>query len=115
MTTERAKEIFKRDFWDRVSADTLPDGVAFQLSDFAYNSGPETAVRYFQRAIGVADDGHWGPHSAEVAATTSESDMIMRLNAQRLRFMTKLKNWPSAGRGWANRIANNLDYGAQDS
>lgn len=115
MTPERAKVLFRRDFWDRVNADKLYDGVAYQLADFAYNSGPETAVRYFQRAIGVADDGHWGPHSQAVADATSESDMIMLLNAERLDFMTRLKNWADASRGWARRIAQNLRYGAQDS
>ena len=41
--------------------------------------------------------------------------VLLGLLAQRLRFMAGLKNWPSAGRGWAVRIANNLDYGAEDS
>jgi hypothetical protein len=39
----------------------------------------------------------------------------MRLNAERLDFMTRLKNWPHHGRGWARRIAANLRYGATDS
>jgi lysozyme family protein len=104
-----------RDFWTRVHADTLFDGVAFQLFDFAVNSGIETAVRYLQRAVGVADDGHFGPMSQAAVDLMSESDLILRLNAERLEFMTKLSNWPDAGRGWARRIAGNLRYGAEDS
>lgn len=115
LTRGHAKEIFRRDFWDRINADTLPDGVAFQLADFAYHSGPETAVRYLQRALGVADDGIWGPISQAAADTADESDMIMKLNAERLDFMTRLSNWKSHGRGWARRIAKNLRYGAEDS
>lgn len=115
MTRERAKALFRRDFWDRVRGDNLLDGVAFQLADFAYNSGPETAIRSFQRALGVADDGHWGPVSQAAADGTGESDQIMRLNAVRLDFMTRLKNWPNASRGWARRIAINLMYGSEDS
>ena len=115
LTRDRAKVIFKRDFWDRVNADKLPAGVAYQLSDFAYNSGPETATRYFQRALGVADDGHWGPASQAAADAASETDMIMGINAERLEFMTKLVNWPNASRGWARRITQNLRYGEQDS
>jgi lysozyme family protein len=115
MTKERAKVIFKRDFWDRVHAENLFDGVAWQAADFAYNSGPETAVRYLQRALGVADDGHWGPISQAAADASDESDTIMLLLSERLQFMTRLSNWNSAGKGWALRIAQDLRYGATDS
>lgn len=115
LTREDAKAIYKRDFWSRVNGDKLHDGVAYQLFDFAVNSGAETAVRYFQRALGVADDGDWGPESQKAADKMSESDQIMRLCAERLEFMTKLKNWDNASRGWSRRIAANLKYGAEDN
>ena len=115
MTPERAKEIFRRDFWDRVNADKLHDGVAWQAADFAYHSGPETAVRYLQRALDVADDGYWGPASQAAADAVSETDQIMSLVAERLDFLTRLKNWPNASRGWVRRMAGNLRYGAIDS
>lgn len=115
LTRDQAKAIYLRDFWSRINADKLPDGVAFQTFDFAVNSGIETAVRKLQRALGVADDGHWGPVSQAAADAMSESDQIMLLNAERLDFMRRLSNWKTAGAGWAGRIANNLRYGAQDS
>lgn len=115
LTREQAREIYRRDFWNRLLGDTLPSSVAFQLFDFAVNSGVETAVRYLQRAVGVADDGHWGPVSAAAAMKMPEADLIMRLNAARLDFMTRLHGWPDFGRGWARRIAKNLLYGAGDS
>lgn len=115
LTMDGAKAIYLTDFWNRINADQLPDGVAFQLFDFAVNSGIETTVRYLQRAVGVADDGHWGPMSQAAADATSESDMIMLINAERLDFMIRLKNWPDASRGWSRRIVKNLRYGAEDS
>lgn len=115
LTRGQAREIYMRDFWLRINADKLQDGVAYQLFDFAVNSGIETAVRYFQRAVGVADDGHWGPASQAAADVMSESDQIMLLNAERLDYMTRLSNWPDASKGWSRRIAGNLRYGAQDS
>ena len=115
LTREQAKEIYRRDFWERIHGDDLYDGVAFQSFDFAVNSGIETAVRALQRAIGVAPDGLWGPVSRAAAKALSESDTIMRLNAERLDFMTRRSNWPHHGRGWARRIAGNLRYGADDS
>lgn len=115
LTREGAKEIYKRDFWDRINASSLYDGVVFQLFDFAVNSGVETAIRYLQRAIGVADDGHWGPISETAAHNMSESDIIMKLCSERLDFMTRLNNWDENSRGWARRIAKDLRYGAIDS
>lgn len=115
LTREQARAIYRADFWDRVHADRMYDGVAFQVFDFAINSGIETAVRYLQRAIGVADDGHWGPRSEAAAAAISETDAIMLINAERLDYMTRLKNWPDASRGWSRRIVGNLRYGAEDS
>ena len=115
LTLERAKEIYRKDFWVRIKADSLHDGVAYQLLDFAINSGLETAVRYFQRALGVADDGHFGPASMKAAKEMPESDQIMRLNAERLEYISKFQNFNLFGRGWVRRIAENLRYGSLDS
>lgn len=115
LTRDQAKRIYKRDFWDVVEGDELPDGVSFQLFDFAVNSGCQTAIRYFQRALNVADDGVWGPRSAAAAKAMSESDMIMALCSERLDFMTRSGGWADFGKGWARRIAQNLRYGVIDS
>ncbi len=115
LTRDGAKAIYRRDFWDRIGADSLPASVRYQVLDFAVNSGIETAVRYLQRALGVADDGHFGPVSRAAAAAATETDMILGLNAERRDFMTRLSTWPSFGRGWARRVAQNLRYGAQDA
>jgi len=115
LTRAAAIAIYRRDFWSQINADELFDGVAYQALDFAINSGVTTAIRYLQRALGVADDGHWGPVSAAAAKAMSETDQIMRLNAERLDFMTRLNNWPDASRGWSRRIVKNLRYGAEDS
>ena len=115
LTREQAIAIYKRDFWDRLDMEALPCGAAFQLLDFAVNSGIETAVRALQRAIGVAPDGHWGPVSKARAAVTSHTDLILGILAERLDFMTNLVHWPTYGRGWARRIAENLRFGALDT
>lgn len=115
LTRDGAKAIYKRDFWDRINGDKLSPSLAYQAFDFAVNSGIETAIRYLQRALGVADDGYWGPATANALYKCSESDVVMLYLAERLEFMTKLKNWEDASRGWSRRIAQNLRYGAQDT
>lgn len=115
LTREQAKAIYWHDFWLRIHADELQPAVAFQAFDFAVNSGIETAVRYLQRALGVADDGHWGPVTRAAAAATSECDIVMRFVAARIDFWTLLSGWPTQGKGWARRAAKDLRYGAEDT
>ncbi len=115
LTKLDAKAVYKRDFWDRIHGDKMPDGVAFQVFDFAVNSGIETAVRKLQKAIGVADDGIWGDVSQTVLNEMTESDIIMRFVAERLDFWRRLSTWSTFGNGWAGRAATDLRYGAEDS
>lgn len=115
LTRDDSKQIYYRDFWSQIHGDRLPDGVAYQLFDFAVNSGIGTAIRYYQRALDVADDGMFGPRSVAASMKMSESDQIMRINALRLDFMRRLSTWPNFGRGWSGRISQNLLYGAMDS
>lgn len=115
LTREQARTIYQTDFWERIHGEHFHKGVAFQVFDFAVNSGVETAIRSLQKAIGVADDGHWGPVSQAALSQLTPSDVIMRLLAERLDFMTKLKNWSFHSKGWARRIATNLRYGSEDN
>lgn len=114
LTREKVRPMYLTDFWQRVHGDEFPL-VAFHGFDFAVNSGVETAIRYMQRAIGVADDGHWGPVTIAALRNQSATDVIMLLTAERLDFMTKLSNWPNASRGWVRRMAMNLRIGAEET
>lgn len=115
LTREGAVEIYGQDFWDPVVPKGMSPAIAFQLLDAAVNSGPTQAIRWLQRAVGVADDGKFGPISLKALQAAAPEDVIMRFLAERLDFMTRLSNWPSASRGWARRIAQNLKYGAGDT
>lgn len=113
LTKEGAKAIYLRDFWNPIG--NADPAIKFQVFDFAVNSGIQTAVRKLQAAIGVADDGHWGPVSAAKLASLDKNDVLMRFMAQRLRFWVKCSAWPTMGAGWVNRGALQLEYAAQDN
>lgn len=114
LTRQQACALYKRDFWDVVRLDDQPIGVASQILDFAVNSGMSTAVRAVQRAVGVADDGHIGGYTLAAIKAIEPHDLVMRVLAQRLVFMTNCKNWQVNSKGWARRIATQLNYGADD-
>lgn len=113
LTRDQAKVIYRRDFWEPLG-DAHP-AIKFQVFDFAVNSGIQTAIRKLQAAIGVADDGHWGPLSSAKLASMDVSDALMLFVAQRLLFWTSLSTWPDFGRGWTRRAANDLQYAAGDN
>jgi lysozyme family protein len=113
LTITAAKTIYLRDFWTPLG-DTDP-AIKFQVFDFAVNSGIQTAIRKLQTAVGVADDGNWGPVSAARLAELDKNDVLMRFIAQRLRFWSSLSVWPAFGKGWARRAADSLDYAAKDN
>ena len=108
MTLERAKEIYKNDFWNKAGCDAVPSAVIFDLFDMAVNSGVSRAIKSLQRTVGVADDGVLGPVTLQAVQSMSPQRLVARFNGARLLFMASLSNWPAFSRGWATRIANNL-------
>lgn len=115
LTRDEAKAIYLVDYWQRSGADNYDGAIGYQVFDAAVNSGIENAVRFLQRAVNVADDGHIGPVTLAAINKMSVTDVLSRFNAERLEFMTKLSNWEHHGKGWARRIANNLRYQAVDA
>lgn len=115
LTREDARAIYLKDFWLRGRMDEYDPAIAFQVFDFAVNSGIETALRALQRAALVADDGHIGPVTVATIKETSVTDIIMRFIAERLIYWTGLSTWSEFGRGWARRAAKDLRYGAEDA
>jgi lysozyme family protein len=115
LSLNQAKEIYRTDYWERSGAESYDGAIGYQVFDAAVNSGIENAVRFLQRAVRVVDDGHIGPRTIAAINGMSITDVLSRFNAQRLRFMSGLSVWDSQGRGWARRIAQNLEYQAEDA
>lgn len=107
-----AKTIYARKYW-LPEFESLPYPVAFQVFDAAVNSGVGQAVRWLQRALGVADDGRIGPVTLRATQAVDPLKLVLLFNAERLTFMTNLSTWGSFGKGWARRIAGNLKKGAK--
>ena len=106
---ERAKQVYKTQYWDAVRADEIPAGLRYALFDGAVNSGGRQSIQWLQRALGVADDGQIGGVTLAAAHASDASLVARKMLAQRLRFMTNLQNWPSFSRGWARRIADLME------
>lgn len=108
MPIDVAKTVYRKTYWDAAGIDMLPSDVRFDVFDGAVNSGVGQSVKWLQRAVGVNDDGVIGPQTLAAARAMPGSRVMARYNGHRLQLMSSLSNWPSFGRGWANRIAKNL-------
>jgi lysozyme family protein len=105
---DTAKAIYQRKYWDAIQADKLPGALRFDVFDAAVNSGVSQAVKWLQRISGVGDDGVIGPMTLNAAAKLDGNAAAAAYNGIRLDFMTSLPTWGAFGRGWARRIASNL-------
>lgn len=105
---EKAKEIYRRSYWDAARCDDLPSGVRYAVFDGAVNSGVAQSVKWLQRAVEAADDGVVGPETIHKARAFPPDLVNRRMLGERLKFMTNLPTWSHFGRGWARRVADLL-------
>ena len=108
LTMADAKQLYKRDYWDRAQCDQLPSQLSYLVFDAAVNSGIGQSIRFLQRAVGVADDGSIGPITLSAAKRMDTESLCARFIGQRLDFMTRLSTFDVFGKGWSRRIADQL-------
>lgn len=114
LTLARAKDIAQREYWEPCKAEMFDGAIGFQLFDIAYNHGVSVSAKLLQRAVGVTDDGVIGPKTAAAVRAENPLYVVCMINAKRIRFYTSLGTWATFGKGWANRVAGNLEMGASD-
>lgn len=104
LTTAQAAKIFRKQYWDAINGDDLPDGLDYAVFDFAVNSGPGRAAKHLQTALGVVPDGKIGPVTIAAARDAFKAGAISKLCSSRMVFLKGLKTWPTFGKGWTRRV-----------
>lgn len=106
---EEAASIYRKLYWERSGAGSLPPGLDLALFDFAVNSGPDRAVRVLQAELGVSADGRVGPVTRGAVETYAASKglaaLVGALCDRRLRFLQGLSTFSVFGAGWTSRVA----------
>jgi lysozyme family protein len=105
-----ARQIAKHLYWDPLRCDEYDPRIAFEMFDANYNGG--RPVVWAQQAAGAKADGVIGPKTIAAIKAADPQVFLMRFVAARLRYYTACGGWPTFGRGWANRCADNLIKGA---
>ncbi len=115
LTEKQARAIYYEDWWQALGIDRFSSAMQFQMFDAAFNHGMYNASRIYQRAVGAKDDGIIGRNTLSAASKISEDDRLLRFLAFRLKFYTSLRTFDDFGRGWSNRVADNLLHASNDN
>lgn len=115
LTYNHAKAIYANDWWTPLNMPLMPKVLQFQAFDAAVNHGMLTATKLIQHAAFVEPDGIIGPITRKALDEMDKNDLVMRFLSERLLFMTNVSTWNEFGKGWARRIAHNLNYATQDN
>lgn len=114
LSLQEAKNIYKRDYWDKVSGDSLPWPMCLYLFDSAVNQGVGRAIKWMQGAVGTLPDGVIGPKTL-AAINHAGFEGCVNFMTRRAMVYMQTPNFDRFGRGWLNRLfrvtAKGKDYG----
>ncbi len=110
LTELEARAIYRNLFIVRPRFDQITDPrLRVLVIDTGVNSGPTAAVSMLQRALGVADDGIFGPKTWAALAAAPAGRTFACMCAERVRFygrlVTRRPGQAVFASGWANRVA----------
>ena len=105
ITDAQVATIYRKQYWDKVSGDSLPDGVDYATFDYAVNSGVSRASKHLQSVVGAVQDGKIGPATLAKTKVMMRTTVINDLCDKRMAFLKSLKTWGTFGRGWTSRVS----------
>ena len=104
LTKEDVEPIYKKNYWDRVKGDDLPEGLDLCIFDFAVNAGPGRAAKFIQRLVGTTVDGGIGPNTLkcidDYVKESSVAETIEKYQSMRQEYYEGLSTFETFGRGW---------------
>ena len=107
LTEEDVAPIYKKNYWDRVKADQLPEGLDLCVFDWAVNSGTGRAAKKLQAMIGTTVDGGIGPNTLRALKMYCDTEgieaAISDYTKMRQEFYEGLSTFDTFGRGWTRR------------
>lgn len=113
ITDAEVAKIYEEMYWTPAHCDSMPDALGVAHFDTAVNCGVNAAIKMLQRAVGVEDDGVYGPHTAEEVTHEGNNLVIPYLDERRARYRQIVTAKPSQEvflKGWLNRCNALEDY-----
>jgi lysozyme family protein len=103
LTIDDAKTIYKRDYWDKLNLDSIPEGISSCVFDSTVNQGTKEATILLQRAAGVKDDGVIGPMTLAAVKSKDPVHLIRDFTVQRILMYSTLPEWQYYSKNWTQR------------
>ena len=104
---EDVAPIYKKNYWDRVKADQLPEGLDLCVFDWAVNSGTGRTAKKLQSMIGTVADGGIGPNTLKKLDEYIDEEgiegAIANYTEVRQNFYESLSTFDTFGKGWTRR------------
>ena len=104
LTVERAKEIYKKYYWDMCECDRLPDWSKLIVFDCAVNQGAPRAKLFIQRTASVEADSIIGPRTLAAMYQMTAHEFISDYSMRRFKAYFSNPNWKYFGGGWSKRL-----------
>lgn len=108
LTKEDVEPIYKKNYWDRVKGDDLPEGLDLMIFDFAVNAGPGRAAKFIQRLVNTTVDGGIGPNTLgkinEYVEHYGLEQTISSYALMRQNYYEGLSTFSTFGKGWTRRV-----------
>jgi len=105
LTKDKARKIYRRDYWTPAGCDELPAGLDLLVFDTAVNCGTDRAVMMLQEVVRAKQDGIWGPKTRAAVERADIWQTIWELVARRAIYYTDLSVWDDFGLGWMRRLS----------
>lgn len=104
LTRAQAVEIYRHEYWERVSGDRLPPPVALAVFDAAVNQGPGWAKRALQTEVRVPADGIIGPETLAAIRARDPQHLTEAYLVRRALHYVDTAGWPQWGASWFHRL-----------
>ena len=105
LTKDDVKPLYKKNYWDAVMGDSLPSGLDYAAFDFAINAGSNASRKMVQIAVGVNNDGIFGPATLKAIQNADAKDVLGKFTSAKIKFYQSLSNFDVYGKGWLKRCA----------
>ena len=107
MTTDQARDIYKRDYWIAAACPRLPPPLALIVFDCAVNQGVGRAARILQKSVRATPDGIIGKKTLAAVERVWERDpkrLLGEYCARRAVHYSSLSLVVRYGLGWFRRL-----------
>jgi lysozyme family protein len=97
--------LYKKQYWDKISGDSLPLGIDYAAFDMAVNSGVSRAAKTLQQVLSVVPDGKIGKATIDACEAANAREIATGICEKRLAFLQSLSTYGTFGKGWSNRVS----------